>query len=244
MSAGFVDKAAARVRAQLGRAGFEEAMLAALAAEDVLAADETPVNVLDWTAPAAGEEGAAPEERDGKTAGGSPHVLITRTPDGRLAFFQAIASRRKSSVAAAVPPGFAGHLITDGYTGYQHLLFRLAGIQQCCQHVIRRCRAVTKLGPGGVQSWAGDIIAVLRDAPAAVEATRARGDTTLDQKAPMTCVNATTPPPPTAPPHLTPSRESPGYRHSPPSTDTNSRPPVNGHRKRSGCCTRLPTFTA
>lgn len=146
VSAGFVDKAAARLSAQLGRAGFEEAMLAA---------DETPVNVLDGTAPAAREEEADPEERDGKTAGGLPHVLITRTPDGRPAFFQAIASRRKNSVAAAVPPGFAGHLITDGYTGYQHLPPRLAGIQQCCQHVIRRCRAVAKLGPGGVQSWAG-----------------------------------------------------------------------------------------
>jgi hypothetical protein len=42
VSAGSVDKAAARVSAQLGRAGFEQAMLAALAAEDVLAADETP----------------------------------------------------------------------------------------------------------------------------------------------------------------------------------------------------------
>jgi transposase len=101
VSAGFVDKAAARLSAQIGRAGFDEAMLAALAAEDVLAADETPVNVLDRTAPAAGDEEADPEEGDGKTAGGSPHVLITRTPDGRLAFFQAIASRRKGSVAAA-----------------------------------------------------------------------------------------------------------------------------------------------
>jgi transposase len=182
VSAGFVDKAAARLSAQLGRAGFEQAMLAALAAEDVLAADETPVNVLDGTAPAAAEEEADPEERDGKTAGGSPHVLITRTPDGRLTFFQAIASRRKGSVAAAVPPGFTGHLVTDGYTGYQHLLPRLAGIQQCCQHVIRRCRAVTKLGPGGVQNWAADIITVLRGAHTAVEAARARGDTALDQE--------------------------------------------------------------
>ena len=111
-------------------------------------------------------------------------MLITRTPDGRLAFFQAIASRRKGLVAAAVPPGFTGHLITDGYTGYQHLLARLAGIQQCCQHVIRRCRAVTKLGPGGVQNWAGDIIAVLRDAHAAVEAARARGDTAPGPESP------------------------------------------------------------
>ena len=34
VSAGFVDKAAARVSAQLGRAGFDAAMLAALAAEE------------------------------------------------------------------------------------------------------------------------------------------------------------------------------------------------------------------
>ena len=46
VSAGWVDKAAARVSAQLGKAGFDDAMISALAAEDVLAADETPVNVL------------------------------------------------------------------------------------------------------------------------------------------------------------------------------------------------------
>ncbi|MGH3125331.1 MAG: IS66 family transposase, partial [Streptosporangiaceae bacterium] len=72
-----------------------------------------------------------------------------------------------------------GLLMTDGYTGYQHLLTRLAGIQQCCQHIIRRCRAVIKLGPGGLQSWAGDIIAILREAHQAVEDARARGSTAL-----------------------------------------------------------------
>jgi transposase len=180
VSAGWVDKAAARVNARLGEAGFDAAMLAALAAEDVLAADETPVNVLDRTAPAPEDGGEADPE--GETAAGAPHALVTRTPDGRLTYLQAIASRRKGSVAAAVPPGFAGYLITDGYAGYQHLLARIAGIQQCAQHVIRRARAVTKLGPGGVQNWAGDIIAVLRDAHAAVEAARARGDTALDQE--------------------------------------------------------------
>ena len=91
-------------------------------------------------------------------------MLIVRTPDGRLTWLQAIASRRKGDVAAGIPAAFAGSLITDGYTGYQHLLPRLAGIQQCFAHVIRRCRAVTKLGPGGLQSWAGDIIAILREA--------------------------------------------------------------------------------
>jgi hypothetical protein len=186
VSAGWVDKAAARVSAQLGKAGFDDAMIAALAGEDVLAADETPVNVLGRTAPAAesrekGQE-KDPEDKDGKAAAGAPHVLITRTPDGRLTFLQAMASRRKAALAAGLPATFTGYLITDGYTGYQHLLPRLAGIQQCAAHVIRRCRAVTKLGPGGVQNWAGDVITILRGAHQAVEAARARGDTALDQQ--------------------------------------------------------------
>jgi hypothetical protein len=181
VSAGWVDKAVARVSARLDAAGFGDAMTAALAAEDVLAADETPVNVLDKSplpAPAPGE--ADPEEKDGKAAAGAPHVLIVRTPDGRLTFLRAIGSRRKGSVGGGIPAAFAGHLVTDGYAGYQHLLSRLAGIQQCCQHVIRRCRAVMKLGPGGVQDWAGDIIAILGQAHRAVEDARARGSTALD----------------------------------------------------------------
>src|SRR5664280_457832 len=35
------------------------------------------------------------------------------------------------------------------------------GIQQCVQHVFRRCRAVAKLGPGGVQAWATKVRKVL-----------------------------------------------------------------------------------
>ena len=61
-------------------------------------------------------------------------MLIVRTPDGRLTWLQAIGSRRKEDVAAGIPAAFTGSLITDGYTGYQHLLERLAGIQQCCAH--------------------------------------------------------------------------------------------------------------
>jgi hypothetical protein len=182
VSAGWVDKAAARVNAQLGNAGFDAAMLAALAGEDVLAAGETPVNVLDRTAPAAGQDEADPEDKDGKAPAGAPHVLITRTPDGRLTFLQAIASRRKAAIAAGLPASFTGYLITDGYAGYQHLLSRLSGIQQCAAHVIRRCRAVTRLGPGGVQDWAADVIAVLREARQAVGAARSRGDTALPRQ--------------------------------------------------------------
>jgi hypothetical protein len=47
------------------------------------------------------------------------------------------------------------------------------------QHIIRRCRAVIKLGPGALQSWASDIIAILREAHQAVQDARARGSTAL-----------------------------------------------------------------
>jgi hypothetical protein len=94
------------------------------------------VNVLDKDAPAPAvredEEEGDPEEE--KTAPGAPHALIIRTPDGRPTWLQALASRRKDDVAAGIPAAFTGLLMTDGYTGYQHLLSRLAGIQQCCQH--------------------------------------------------------------------------------------------------------------
>jgi transposase len=158
----------------LGKAEFDAAMLAALAGEKALAADETPVNVLDSAPRAAAreeQEEQGPEEE--KAAAGAPHVLIVRTPDGWLTWLQALASRRKADVAAGIPATFTGLLMTDGYTGYQHLLTRLAGIQQCCQHIIRRCRAVAKLGPGGLQSWASEIIAILREAHQAVQDARA-----------------------------------------------------------------------
>jgi hypothetical protein len=46
-------------------------------------------------------------KRDGqpghlRKAAGVPHVLITRTPDGRLTFLQAIGSRRKDAIAAGL----------------------------------------------------------------------------------------------------------------------------------------------
>jgi transposase len=184
VSAGWVDKASARLSARLGTAGFDEAMLASLALEKVLAADETPVTVLDRAAlPAAPAEEADPEE--GRPAApGSPHVMIVRTPDERLTFLQAMTSRRKDAIAGALPAPFAGTLITDGHAGYQHLLGKLAGIQQCCAHVNRRCRAVAKLGPGRLQSWAEDVITILRDAHLGVEAARARGDTALEPEVP------------------------------------------------------------
>jgi hypothetical protein len=133
VSPGWVDKASARLAAQLGKAGFAEAMLAALAGEKALAADETPVNVLDNNAPQpAVWKGKQEEEDPEEKTPDAPHALIIRTPDGRLTWLQALASRRKGDVAEGIPAAFTGLLMTDGYTGCQHLLTRLADIQQCC----------------------------------------------------------------------------------------------------------------
>jgi hypothetical protein len=55
-------------------------MLAALAAEKVLAADETPVAVLDRAVPAApASEETADLDEGRPTAAGSPDVMIVRT---------------------------------------------------------------------------------------------------------------------------------------------------------------------
>ena len=51
----------------------------------------------------------------------------------------------------------------DGYAACQQRLPKLAGIQRCAAHVIRRYRAVAGLGPGSLQSWAPDVIEILRD---------------------------------------------------------------------------------
>jgi hypothetical protein len=71
VSAGWADQAGARLPGQLEQAGFDAAMCAALAAEPVLAADETPVNVLARGAPAA----AVPQ-----AAGRGPQDKKSRTP--------------------------------------------------------------------------------------------------------------------------------------------------------------------
>ena len=164
VSPGFVDRASARLDEILRAAGFGDAMQAALADAPVLGADETPVNVLTRDRyPETGE----PEE-------GAPHVLIVRPPGGKLTWLRAMSSRRAAAITAILS-FFTGILITGGYTACQQMPGDLAGIPQCAAHVIRRCRAVSKLGPGSLQSWAEDVIIILRQAHLACEDARSRG---------------------------------------------------------------------
>lgn len=184
VSAGFVDRANARLAEQLTSAGFEQAMQAALMAEPVLTADESPVEVVT----------PAKDPDTGESVPGAPHVMVLRTPDERLVLLTALDSRRHDEVIASLRT-FTGYLIVDGYLAYQKLLpctrdhnheeqecpvGLLAGLQQCCQHVIRRCRGVAKLGPGTLQSWATKVRTVLGEAHEHVDAARDRGDNALD----------------------------------------------------------------
>jgi transposase len=167
VSPGFVDLASERLSRRLEDAGFDAAMQAALAQEPALAAGETPVNLLDAAA------GLAEDDA------GAPHVLVVRTPHRGLTWLRALGSGQHAAITSILA-FFTGFLISDGYGAYQELLPQLAGIQQCCQHVIRRARAVTKLGPGSLQSWAADVISILREAHQAVAEALARGDPELD----------------------------------------------------------------
>lgn len=174
VSAGFVDRANARLAERLCAAGFGQAMQAALLAEPVLTADESPVEVVT----------PATDPATGLPVPGSPHVMVIRTPDERLVWLTGLVCRGYDTVVAGLRT-FAGHLVVDGYGAYQRLLKRagglLAGIQQCCAHVMRRCRAVAKLGPGTLQSfWTGEVTTTLTEAHAEVQAAIARGDTELD----------------------------------------------------------------
>jgi transposase len=158
-----------RLSARLGDAGFGDAMQAALAEEPVLAADETPVSLID------------PHAGLAQADAGAPHVLVVRTPHRGLTWLRALGSRQAAAITTVLS-FFTGFLISDGYSACQQLLPQLAGVQQCCQHVIRRCRAVTRRGPGSLQSWAAGVIDVLREAHQAVEDALARGDPALDGK--------------------------------------------------------------
>ncbi len=107
-------------------------------------------------APAGGvRERSFPARQPGQLRPGSAHSVTVRTADGRLTFLQAIGSRRKDAIAAGLPALFAGYLITDGYTGYQHLLGRLAGIQQCAP--ITPTPSLCRYGDAGAgrRGWAG-----------------------------------------------------------------------------------------
>jgi Transposase IS66 family len=89
-------------------------------------------------------------------------------------------SRAKTSIAdLEVLSGWHGYLVRDDYAGRHQFDPHLAGVQQCCAHLIRHCTDVLPLHPN-YQQWAAQVITVLRETAAAVEQARAAGADRLD----------------------------------------------------------------
>lgn len=152
VSSGFVARAHQRLAETLDTVGFDAAMACALRAEAVLCADETPVNVVRNLDPA------------GQSVVGSPQVICVRTPDARLVWFKDVASRSSESIRGlGVMDGFTGVLVRDDYAGWYQFDAQLAGVQQCCQHLLRSLRGVAALDSDN-QAWADQVAQALRDA--------------------------------------------------------------------------------
>jgi transposase len=170
VSTGFVARAHERFADLLAAGGFDEAMIAALRAEAVLCADETPVNVVDNIEP------------DGQDADGAPHVVTVRTPDPRLVWYKEIAARTSQRIAAmGVFDNWHGILVRDDYAGWHQFDATLAGVGQCGAHLIRHLQGVLDLDPVA-QQWAGQVQKALRDA-AKLVATATATATPVDAEA-------------------------------------------------------------
>ena len=163
VSTGFVARAHERFADVLAGAGFDAAMVTALRAEDVLCADESPVNVV------------ANVEPDGQPAQGSPQVVTVRTPDARLVWYKQISARTGKRIAAlGVFTDWHGYLVRDDYAGWHQFDQHLAGVQQCGAHLIRHLQGVLELNPP-VQQWAAQVQKTLRDAAKLAEHANTSG---------------------------------------------------------------------
>jgi hypothetical protein len=164
VSTGFVARAQERLADILDVAGFDEAMVAALRAEPVLGADETPVNVV------------ANIDADRQPVAGSPHVVTVRTPDQRLIWYAGITSRSGQNLKdLGVFDGWDGVLVRDDYAGYHQFDQHLGGVQQCCQHLLRHLAFVAALDADN-KLWADQVAGALRDAGKLVEQALATGE--------------------------------------------------------------------
>lgn len=170
MSTGFVARAHERLAETLERAGFDEAMVTALRAEDVLCADETPVNVVDNV------------DGDAAPATGSPHVVTVRTPDERLVWYRDVTARSSAQIKdLGVFDGWNGILVRDDYAGYHQFDATLSGVQQCCSHVLRHLDYVAGLDADN-KVWAEQAARALKAAAKLVDHATA-ADSPIDAAA-------------------------------------------------------------
>jgi len=169
VSAGFTARAHQRLAERLQAAGFTTKLKDALASEDVLCGDETPVNIAFKDL-----------DEQGEPVPGAEHVITIRTPDERLVLLEAVSSRSSDAIkAVGVLNGWHGILVRDDYAGWAQFDAQLTGVGQCGAHIIRHLQGVLDLHPQH-QAWAGQVQQILREANQAVHTAKDRRDTRLD----------------------------------------------------------------
>jgi Transposase IS66 family len=118
-------------------------MRAALRAERVLCADETPVSVIRNAA------------RDGQVKAGRPHVVTVCIPDARLIWYGAAYSRSAEAIRGlGLMGGYGGILVPRRLRRLGIVRHPARRGQQCCQHLSRHLKGITSCtrtdsaGPG------------------------------------------------------------------------------------------------
>ena len=168
VSTGWINKIAARFAA--GLRGFEADAKTALLTEQVLLADETPVNTAADSPEADGADPVAGAARTFK-----PCVFTLRSE--KIVWLGAGHTRGHAAMEPFDVFGrFTGTLVTDDWGGYLKYEQTLKARQLCNAHLIRSARGIAA-EPG--QGWATTMIAALRAGRAAVKAAITAGAAAL-----------------------------------------------------------------
>ena len=156
VSTGFISSCLTRLDDALTTAEFEEALKAALRAQQVLGTDETPAPL---TAAAGSEQGCH-----------NPHVYTVRTMraftggGADLVWYGAAGDRTMASISGfGILDEFRGVLVRDDFGGYVHYDADLAGVQQCLSHLLRYLDDAHAIDTDA-QAWARQVADALRAA--------------------------------------------------------------------------------
>ena len=186
VSTGFVSSCLTRLDHALAAAGFEEALKAALAEQQVLGTDETPAPLTNAARTAAAQTDAASTSTSTSTDCHNPHAYTVRTmnaytgggPD--LVWYGAAGDRTMASISSfGILDDFRGVLVRDDFGGYVHYDDDLAGVQQCLAHLLRYLDDAHAIDTDA-QGWARQVADALRTAIHEVNTARATARTTVD----------------------------------------------------------------
>ncbi len=182
VSTGFISSCLTRLDTALTTAGFEQALKAALRAQDVVGTDETPAPLTDAAKTAAASSDTASSEPDCH----NPHVYTVATMGAYtgggadLVWYGAAGDRTKASISAfGILDDFRGVLVRDDFGAYVHYDTDLAGVQQCLAHLLRYLDDAHAIDTDA-QAWARQVADALRVAIHEVNTARAANHTAVD----------------------------------------------------------------